>query len=110
MPLLLMHATAAHVVAAAACPDVLAAACPAVLAAALLASSKQQQHWELAKTVLLTTWIFAPRQRNLPLAGEKDERQFEKRHLCSSVPRLPFHVQAVLVSCQEQRIAWRDTG
>jgi hypothetical protein len=64
----------------------------------------------LRRTVLLATWIFAPRQRNLPQAGEKDERRFEKCHLCSRVPQLPFHVQAVLVSCQEQRIAWRDTG
>jgi hypothetical protein len=37
--------------------------------------------------VLLATWIFAP-----PRAGEKDERRFEKRNLCSRVPRLCFHV------------------
>ena len=37
--------------------------------------------------VLLATWIFAP-----PQAGEKDERRFEKRNLCSRVPRLLFHV------------------
>jgi hypothetical protein len=37
--------------------------------------------------VLLATWIFAP-----PQAGEKDERRFEKRSLCSRVPRLRFHV------------------
>ena len=37
--------------------------------------------------VLLATWIFAP-----PQAGEKDERRFEKRNLCSRVPRLRFHV------------------
>jgi hypothetical protein len=55
--------------------------------------------------VLLATWISAP-----PQAGEKDERRFEKRNLCSRVPRLCFHVQAVLVSCQEPRSAWRDAG
>jgi hypothetical protein len=64
----------------------------------------------LRRTVLLSTWIFAPHQRNLPPAGEKDERRFEKHRLYSRVPRLPFHVQPVLVSCQEPRIAWRDTG
>jgi hypothetical protein len=37
--------------------------------------------------VLLATWVFAP-----PQAGEKDERLFEKRNLCSRVPRLLFHV------------------
>ena len=37
--------------------------------------------------MLLATWIFAP-----PQAGEKDERRFEKRNLCSRVPRLRFHV------------------
>ena len=37
--------------------------------------------------VLLATWIFAP-----PQAGEKDERRFEKRNLCSRVPRLRVHV------------------
>ena len=37
--------------------------------------------------VLLATWISAP-----PQAGEKDERRFEKRNLCSRVPRLLFHV------------------
>jgi hypothetical protein len=42
--------------------------------------------------------------------GEKDERRSEKRNLCSRVPRLRVHVQAVLVSCQEPRSAWRDTG
>ena len=41
---------------------------------------------------------------------EKDERHFEKRNLCSHVPRLSFHEQEVLVSCQELRSAWRDTG
>jgi hypothetical protein len=40
--------------------------------------------------VLLATWIFAP-----PQAGEKDERRFEKRNLCSRVPRLRFHVTVV---------------
>jgi len=40
--------------------------------------------------VLLATWIFAP-----PQAGEKDERCFEKRNLCSRVPRLRFHVEVV---------------
>jgi hypothetical protein len=45
-----------------------------------------------------------------PPKGEKDERRFEKRNLCSRVPRLCFHVQTVLVSCQEPRSAWRDTG
>jgi hypothetical protein len=55
LPLLLLHATAAARCSAAACPAVLAAACPAVLAAALLACTKRQQHWELAKTVLLAT-------------------------------------------------------
>jgi hypothetical protein len=37
--------------------------------------------------VLIATSIFAP-----PQAGEKDERRFEKRNLCSRVPRLRFHV------------------
>ena len=37
--------------------------------------------------MLLATWIFAP-----PQAGEKDERRFEKRNLCSRVPRLRIHV------------------
>ncbi len=64
----------------------------------------------LLRTVLLATWIFAPHQRNLHPAGEKDERCFEKRYLCSHVTLLPLHVQAVLVSCQEQYTAWRDTG
>ena len=54
--------------------------------------------------MLLATWISAP-----PQAGEKDERRFEKRNLCSRVLRLRFHV-AVLVSCQEPRSAWRDAG
>jgi hypothetical protein len=53
--LLPLHATAAPRSSSAACPAVLAAACPAVLAAALLACTKRQQHWELAKTVLLAT-------------------------------------------------------
>jgi hypothetical protein len=55
LPLLPMHATAAARSSAVACPVVLAAACPAVLAAALVACIKLQQHWELAKTVLLAT-------------------------------------------------------
>jgi hypothetical protein len=55
LPMLLLHATAAARRSSAACPAVLAAACPAVLAFALLAYIKRQQHWELAKTVLLAT-------------------------------------------------------
>jgi hypothetical protein len=55
LPLLLLHATAAARLSAAACPAVLATACPAVLATALLACTKLRQHWELAKTVLLAT-------------------------------------------------------
>ncbi len=42
--------------------------------------------------------------------GEKDEKHFEKRDLCSSVPRLCFHVQVALVYSEEPRIVWRDTG
>jgi hypothetical protein len=52
LTLLPLHATAAARRSAAACPVVLAAACPVVLAAALVV---RQQHWELAKTVLLAT-------------------------------------------------------
>ena len=55
LPLMLLHATAAARCSTAACPAVLAAACPAVLAAALVACTNRQQHWELAKTVLLAT-------------------------------------------------------
>jgi hypothetical protein len=55
LQLLPLHATAAARSSAAAYPVVLAAACPAVLAAALVACTKLQQHWELARTVLLAT-------------------------------------------------------
>jgi hypothetical protein len=60
--------------------------------------------------VLLDTWIFAP-----PQAGEKDERRFEKRNLCSLVPRLHFHVsvfwshaksRAVLGGTLGENAAW----
>ena len=60
--------------------------------------------------VLLATWIFAP-----PQAGEKDERSFEKRNLCSRVPRLRFHVsvfwshgksRAVLGGTLGENAAW----
>jgi hypothetical protein len=60
--------------------------------------------------VLLVTWIFAP-----PQAGEKDERRFEKRNLCSRVPRLCFHVavfwshgksRAVLGGTLGENAAW----
>jgi hypothetical protein len=60
--------------------------------------------------VLLATWIFAP-----PQAGEKDERRFEKRNLCSRVPRLRFHVavfwshaksRAVLGGTLGENAAW----
>jgi len=60
--------------------------------------------------VLLATWIFAPSQ-----AGEKDERHFEKRNLCSRVPRLRFHVsvfwshaksRAVLGGTLGENTAW----
>jgi hypothetical protein len=47
LQLLQLHATAAA--------RSSAAACPAVLAAALVACTNRQQHWELAKTVLLAT-------------------------------------------------------
>ena len=60
--------------------------------------------------VLLATWIFAP-----PQAGEKDERRFEKRNLCSRVPRLRVHVavfwshaksRAVLGGTLGENAAW----
>jgi len=60
--------------------------------------------------VLLATWIFAE-----PQAGEKDERRFEKRNLCISVPRLRFHVsvfwshvksRAVLGGTLGENAAW----
>jgi len=60
--------------------------------------------------VLLATWISAP-----PQAGEKDERRFEKRNLCSRVPRLLFHVavfwshaksRAVLGGTLGENAAW----
>ena len=60
--------------------------------------------------MLLATWIFAP-----PQAGEKDERRFEKRNLCSRVPRLRVHVavfwshaksRAVLGGTLGENAAW----
>ena len=60
--------------------------------------------------VLLATWISAP-----PQAGEKDERRFEKRNLCSRVPRLRVHVavswshaksRAVLGGTLGENAAW----
>ncbi len=60
--------------------------------------------------MLLATWIFAP-----PQAGEKDERRFKKRNLCSRVPRLRFHVavfwthaksRAVLGGTLGENAAW----
>jgi hypothetical protein len=53
--------------------------------------------------VLLATWIFAP-----PQAGEKDERRFEKRNLCSRVPRLRVHV-AVFWSHAKSRVVLGGT-
>ena len=53
--------------------------------------------------VLLATWISAP-----PQAGEKDERRFEKRNLCSRVPRLLFHV-AVFWSHAKSRVVLGGT-
>ena len=60
--------------------------------------------------MLLATWISAP-----PQAGEKDERRFEKRNLCSRVPRLRVHVavfwsdaksRAVLGGTLGENAAW----
>ena len=53
--------------------------------------------------MLLATWISAP-----PQAGEKDERRFEKRNLCSRVPRLRFHV-AVFWSHAKSRVVFGGT-
>ena len=78
-----------------------------VSSALLLA--KRQQHLEACRCCSLLGF-FAP-----PQAGEKDERRFEKRNLCSRVPRLRVHVavfwshaksRAVLGGTLGENAAW----
>jgi hypothetical protein len=78
-----------------------------VSSALLLA--KRQQHLEACRCCSLLGF-FAP-----PQAGENDERRFEKRNLCSRVPRLRVHVavfwshaksRAVLGGTLGENAAW----
>ena len=71
--------------------------------------AKRQQHLEACRCCSLLGF-FAP-----PQAGEKDERRFEKRNLCSRVPRLRVHVavfwshaksRAVLGGTLGENAAW----